>query len=53
MCIQVKNYSIYREIDTKKRGRKTAKVNYGVQAGLSQTPIENVSLRKIILKKCT
>lgn len=48
-----KKYPLYREIDTMKRGRRTAKVNYGLQAGLSQTPIGNASLRKIILSTNT
>jgi hypothetical protein len=46
-----KKYSLYREINNNGKGRKPAKVNYGLQAGLSQTPIGNVSFRKIIL--CT
>lgn len=48
-----KKYSLYKEIGTKRKGRKPAKVNYGLQAGLSQTPIGNASLRKIILSTNT
>ena len=42
-----KKYSLYKEIGTKRKGRKPAKVNYGLQAGL----IESNSYWKCQFKK--
>lgn len=46
-----RRYNLYEEVDTKSPGRKAAKINYGLQVGLSQTPVGNDGMRKILL--CT
>ncbi|XP_062621395.1 uncharacterized protein LOC134282986 [Saccostrea cucullata] len=42
-------HNLYEEVQTNSRGRKPATVNYGLQVGLSQTPIGSSSLRKIFM----
>ena len=44
-----KMHNLYLELPSQQRGRKPAAVNYGLQIGLSQTPIGNASLRKILM----
>ena len=44
-----KRYPLYEELETGKPGRKAAKVNTAIHVGLSQTPIAQTSLRKILL----
>ena len=46
-------YNLYEEVDTKSPGRRAATVNYGLQVGLSQTPLGNDGLRKILLSANT
>lgn len=43
------HYNLYQEVETKSPGRRAAAVNYGLQVGLSQTPLGNDGLRKILL----
>ncbi|XP_056003425.1 uncharacterized protein LOC130049607 [Ostrea edulis] len=46
-------YSLYVEVESGSRGRKAAAINYGLQIGLSQTPIGSSSLRKILMSTNT
>ena len=49
-CLYVsRRYNLYEEVETKSPGRKAATVNYVLQVGLSQTPIGNDGMRKILL----
>ncbi|XP_062577982.1 uncharacterized protein LOC134239870, partial [Saccostrea cucullata] len=48
-----RRYNLYEEVESKTRGRKAATVNYGLQVGLSQTPIGNDGMRKILLSTNT
>lgn len=48
-----RRYNLYEEVDTKSPGRKAAKINYGLQVGLSQTPVGNDGMRKILLSTNT
>lgn len=41
--------NMYQEVNTRKRGRKPADINLGVQVGLLKTPIGNESLRQILM----
>lgn len=41
-------YNLYKGIDTKFMGWKAAKINHGLQDGLSQTPVGYDGMRKII-----
>lgn len=53
-CTHVsKMYSLYVEVESGSRGRKAAAINYGLQIGLSQTPIGSSSLRKILMSTNT
>ena len=42
-------HKLYQEVDTKAPGRKAATSNLGLQIGLSQTPLGNDGMRKILL----
>ncbi|XP_061167729.1 uncharacterized protein LOC133176644, partial [Saccostrea echinata] len=42
-------HKLYVEVQSNSRGRKAATINYGLQVGLSQTPIGSSSLRKIFM----
>ncbi len=42
-------HKLYEEVDTGKRGRKAAKPNRGIQAGLKTTPISNNALIRVLL----
>ncbi len=44
-----KRFKLYEEVNVRKVGRKSAKMNISVHAALSQTPISTTSFRKIIL----
>ena len=46
---ELRRYTLYAEVETKSRGRKAAAVNLCLQAGLSQTPLGNDGMRKILL----
>ena len=46
-------YTLYEEVETKSPGRKAAAVNLGLQVGLSQTPLGNDGMRKILLSTNT
>ena len=46
-------YKLYQEVDTKAPGRKAATSNLGLQIGLSQTPLGNDVMRKILLSTNT
>ncbi|XP_076113401.1 uncharacterized protein LOC143081050 [Mytilus galloprovincialis] len=46
---QSRKFKLYEEVQTKKPGRKTAKINVSAQAALSQTPLGYTGLRKIVL----
>lgn len=50
MC---RRFNLYEALDTKSPGRKTAKMNYGLQVGLSKTPLGNDCMRKILLSANT
>ncbi|CAC5360863.1 unnamed protein product [Mytilus coruscus] len=44
-----RKFKLYEEVQTKKPGRKAAKINVSAQAALSQTPLGYTGLRKIVL----
>lgn len=44
-----KRYTLYEELQTQKAGRKNSKLNMSIHVGLSQTPIAQSGLRKILL----
>ncbi|VDI30793.1 Hypothetical predicted protein [Mytilus galloprovincialis] len=46
---QSRKFKLYEEVQTKKPGRKAAKINVSAQAALSQTPLGYTGLRKIVL----
>ena len=46
-------YTLYEEVETKSPGRKAAAIYSGLQVGLSQTPLGNVWMRKILLSNNT
>ena len=46
-------HKLYQEVDTKVPGRKAATSNLGLQIGLSQTPLGNDGMRKILLSTNT
>ncbi|CAG2209081.1 unnamed protein product [Mytilus edulis] len=46
---QWRKFKLYEEVQTKKPGRKAAKINVSAQAALSQTPLGYTGLRKIVL----
>ncbi|CAC5422347.1 unnamed protein product [Mytilus coruscus] len=44
-----RKFKLYEEVQTKKPGRKAAKINVSAQAALSQTPLGYTGLMKIVL----
>ena len=46
-------YTLYEEVETKSQGWKAAAIYLGLQVGLSQTPLGNVWMRKILLSNNT
>ena len=46
-------YKLHQEVDTKAPGRKAATSNLGLKIGLSQTPLGNDGMRKVLLSTST
>lgn len=48
-----KRHNLFTEVETSAPGRKPASLNYSLQVGLSQTPLGNDGMRKILLSTNT
>lgn len=48
-----KRHNLFKEVETSAPGRKPATLNYSLQVGLSQTPLGNDGMRKILLSTNT
>ena len=53
LWLRIGGYTLYEEVETDSPEKKAAAVNLGLQVGLSQTPLDNDGVRKILFSTNT